>query len=230
MVKFIDTELKLIQSEVVRMWTLVYDQIGRTKQAVLGLDKNIAQQVSIRERLVDAFELKIDSEIEDFIALYTPVAIDLRFVLAMLKINNDLERIGDYAYSIARFVRETDAVELDAELVRRLRLEQMFSVVLEMMSGLKQSLEEMDPAHAVSVIAMDDTLDEVKSASDGILVEYAKKDSDAIPLLMGLGSIFRKLERAGDHLTNIAEEIVFFIDAKVIKHNDNAFPAGKDIN
>lgn len=227
MVKFIDTELKLIQSEVVRMWTLVYDQIGRTKQAVLGLDKNIAQQVSIRERLVDAFELKIDSEIEDFIALYTPVAIDLRFVLAMLKINNDLERIGDYAYSIARFVLETDAVELDAELVRRLRLEQMFSVVLDMMSGLKQSLEEMDPAHAVSVIAMDDTLDEVKSASDGILVEYAKKDSDAIPLLMGLGSIFRKLERAGDHLTNIAEEIVFFIDAKVIKHNDNAFP---DVN
>lgn len=229
MVKFIDTELKLIQSEVVRMWTLVYDQIGRTKQAVLGLDKNIAQQVSLRERLVDAFELKIDSEIEDFIALYTPVAIDLRFVLAMLKINNDLERIGDYAYSIARFVRETDAVELDAELVRRLRLEQMFSVVLEMMSGLKQSLEEMDPAHAVSVIAMDDTLDEVKSASDGILVEYAKKDSDAIPLLMGLGSIFRKLERAGDHLTNIAEEIVFFIDAKVIKHNDNAFPDGNGI-
>lgn len=229
MVKFIDTELKLIQSEVIRMWTLVYDQIDRTKQAVLGLDKNIAQQVSIRERLVDAFELKIDSEIEDFIALYTPVAIDLRFVLAMLKINNDLERIGDYAYSIARFVRETDAVKLDAELVRRLRLEQMFSVVLEMMSGLKQSLEEMDPAHAVSVIAMDDTLDEVKSASDGILVEYAKKDSDAIPLLMGLGSIFRKLERAGDHLTNIAEEIVFFIDAKVIKHNDNAFPDGNGI-
>ena len=226
MVKFIDTELKLIQSEVIRMWTLVYDQVDRTKQAVLGLDKNIAQQVSIRERLVDAFELKIDSEIEDFIALYTPVAIDLRFVLAMLKINNDLERIGDYAYSIARFVRETDAVKLDAELVRRLRLEQMFSVVLEMMSGLKQSLEEMDPAHAVSVIAMDDTLDEVKSASDGILVEYAKKDSDAIPLLMGLGSIFRKLERAGDHLTNIAEEIVFFIDPKVIKHNDNAFPDG----
>ncbi len=229
MVKFIDTELKLIQSEVIRMWTLVYDQVDRTKQAVLGLDKNIAQQVSIRERLVDAFELKIDSEIEDFIALYTPVAIDLRFVLAMLKINNDLERIGDYAYSIARFVRETDAVKLDAELVRRLRLEQMFSVVLEMMSGLKQSLEEMDPAHAVSVIAMDDTLDEVKSASDGILVEYAKKDSDAIPLLMGLGSIFRKLERAGDHLTNIAEEIVFFIDAKVIKHNDNAFPDGNGI-
>ena len=229
MVKFIDTELKLIQSEVIRMWTLVYDQVDRTKQAVLGLDKNIAQQVSIRERLVDAFELKIDSEIEDFIALYTPVAIDLRFVLAMLKINNDLERIGDYAYSIARFVRETDAVELDAEFVRRLRLEQMFSVVLEMMSGLKQSLEEMDPAHAVSVIAMDDTLDEVKSASDGILVEYAKKDSDAIPLLMGLGSIFRKLERAGDHLTNIAEEIVFFIDAKVIKHNDNAFPDGNGI-
>ena len=134
------------------------------------------------------------------------------------EINNDLERIGDYAYSIARFVLETDAVELDAELVRRLRLEQMFSVVLEMMSGLKQSLEEMDPAHAVSVIAMDDTLDAIKAASGDVLVDYARKNIDAMPLCMGLGGVFRKLERAGDHLSNIAEEIVFYIDAKVLKH------------
>ena len=218
MVKFVDTELKSIQGEIIRMWTLVYDQMERAKQAVMEFDKNIAKQITIRERLVDAFELKIDSEIEDFIALYTPVAIDLRFVLAMLKINNDLERIGDYAYSIARFVNESDAAGLDKELTERLRMEEMFSTVLEMMTSLRQSLEEMNPAHAISVIAMDDTLDSLNAESNAILVEYAKKDLEAIPLLMGLGSTFRKLERTGDHLTNIAEEIVFFIDAKIIKH------------
>ncbi len=218
MVKFVDTELKSIQGEIIRMWTLVYDQMERAKQAVMEFDKNVAKQITIRERLVDAFELKIDSEIEDFIALYTPVAIDLRFVLAMLKINNDLERIGDYAYSIARFVNESDAAGLDKELTERLRMEEMFSTVLEMMTSLRQSLEEMNPAHAISVIAMDDTLDSLNAESNAILVEYAKKDLEAIPLLMGLGSTFRKLERTGDHLTNIAEEIVFFIDAKIIKH------------
>ena len=72
MVKFVDTELKSIQREIIRMWTLVYDQMERAKQAVMEFDKNVAKQITIRERLVDAFELKIDSEIEDFIALYTP--------------------------------------------------------------------------------------------------------------------------------------------------------------
>lgn len=200
------------------MWTLVYNQMDQARQAVLGLDKDIAGQVIVRERRVDAFELKIDSDVEDFIALYTPVAVDLRFVLAMLKINNDLERIGDYADGIARFVRDAEATSLDEAWVERLQLKEMFSGVLEMMKELQQALIDEDPVKATSVMAMDDRLDKIKSASDGLLVEYAKSNQDNIALCMGLGGVFRKLERTGDHLTNIAEEIVFFIDAKVLKH------------
>lgn len=85
------------------MWTLVYNQLDRAGEAVLTLDKELAQQVMVRERRVNAFELKIDSDVEDIIALYNPVAIDLRFVLAMLKINTNLERLGDFAEGIARF-------------------------------------------------------------------------------------------------------------------------------
>ena len=113
MVKFIESELMQLRSEVYQMWTLVYNQMDQARLAVLGLDKDIAQQVIVRERRVDAYELKIDSDVEDFIALYTPVAVDLRFVLAMLKINNDLERIGDYADGIARFVRDSEGSVLD---------------------------------------------------------------------------------------------------------------------
>ena len=99
------------------MWTLVYNQLEQSQSAVLDLDRTIAQQIMVRERRVDAFELKIDSDVEDFIALFTPVAVDLRFVLAMLKINGDLERIGDYADGIARFVRDTDMETMDPACV-----------------------------------------------------------------------------------------------------------------
>lgn len=218
MVKFVDQQLTQLRNEVYRMWAMVYSQMDQARQAVLAMDRNIAQQIWVRERLVDAQDIKIDTQVEDFIALYTPVAVDLRFVLAMLKINSDLERIGDYAYSIARFVKETDVEKLDADLVGRLQLERMFGVVLEMMNELQASLMDENPAKASSVIDMDDELDRLKTASDSILMEYARTHTDELPVLMGLGSVFRKLERTGDHLTNIAEEIVFYIDAKVLRH------------
>lgn len=94
MVKFIESELVLLKKEIDEMWTLVYNQLDRAGDAVLTLDRELAQQVLVRERRVNAFELKIDSDVEDIIALYNPVAIDLRFVLAMLKINTNLERLG----------------------------------------------------------------------------------------------------------------------------------------
>ena len=94
MVKFIESELVLLKKEIDEMWTLVYNQLDRAGDAVLTLDRELAQQVLVRERRVNAFELKIDSDVEDIIALYNPVAIDLRFVLAMLQINTNLERLG----------------------------------------------------------------------------------------------------------------------------------------
>ena len=156
MVKFVDQQLTQLRNEVYRMWAMVYSQMDQARQAVLGMDRNIAQQIWVRERLVDAQDIKIDTQVEDFIALYTPVAVDLRFVLAMLKINSDLERIGDYAYSIARFVKETDVEKLDAALVDRLQLERMFDIVLEMMNGLQSSLMDENPSKASSVIDMDE--------------------------------------------------------------------------
>ena len=191
MVKFVETELQQLRGGVYDMWTLVSSQMELARQAVLGMDRNIARQVIVRERRVDAMELKLDSEVEDFIALYTPVAVDLRFVLAMFKINGDLERIGDYADGIARFVKDSDAAGLDAELAERLQLETMFSTLLIMMDDLRQSLMDEDAARATSVMAMDDTLDAIKAASGDVLVDYARKNIDAMPLCMGLGGVFR---------------------------------------
>ena len=213
MVKFIESELVLLKKEIDEMWTLVYNQLDRAGEAVLTLDKELAQQVIVRERRVNAFELKIDSDVEDVIALYNPVAIDLRFVLAMLKINTNLERLGDFAEGIARFVVKSEEPVLDEELLKRLRLEEMQKQVLSMLEVAKRALNEESLELATSVFAKDNLLDEINAEATAVLAEYIKEHPESTLSCLNLVGVFRKLERSGDHITNIAEEIVFFIDA-----------------
>jgi phosphate transport system protein len=219
MVKFIESELLLLKKEIDEMWTLVYSQLDRAGEAVLTLDKELARQVVVREKRVNAFELKIDSDVEDVIALYNPVAIDLRFVLAMLKINTNLERLGDFAESIARFVINCDEPALDGELLKRLRLEEMQAEVLSMLEITKRALNEESLELATSVFAKDNLLDDINGSVSSVLADYLKDHADNLLAYLNLVSVFRKLERSGDHITNIAEEIVFYIDAKVLKHS-----------
>jgi phosphate transport system protein len=162
MVKFIESELVLLKKEIDEMWTLVYNQLDRAGEAVLTFDRELAQQVLVRERRVNALELKIDSDVEDIIALYNPVAIDLRFVLAMLKINTNLERLGDFAEGIARFVLNSKEPVLDPDLLKQLRLEEMQAQVLAMLELAKKALQEESQDLATSVFAKDNLLDEIK--------------------------------------------------------------------
>ena len=102
MVKFIESELVLLKKEIDEMWNLVYNQLDRAGEAVLTLDSELARQVLVRERRVNAFELKIDSDVEDIIALYNPVAIDLRFVLAMYVLFYSEYILFSYTRSVLR--------------------------------------------------------------------------------------------------------------------------------
>ena len=222
MVKFIESELVLLKKKIDEMWALVYSQLDRAGESVLMLDKELAQQVIIREKRVNAFELKIDSDVEDIIALYNPVAIDLRFVLAMLKINSNLERLGDFAEGIARFVLRCTEPALDADLLKKLRFEEMLNEVRSMLELAKCALDEENIDLATNVFAKDNLLDEINANATGILAEYIHQYPESVYTCLELVSVFRKLERSGDHITNIAEEIVFFIDAKVLKHSNKA--------
>ncbi len=218
MVKFIESELVDLRREVNEMWTLVYNQLSCAGEAVLTFDRELAQQVIIREKRVNAFELKIDCDAEDAIALYNPVAIDLRFVLAMLKINTNLERLGDFAEGIARFVVHCDKEELDEDLLYELRLKEMVDQVLYMCDTAKKALNEESVELALSVFGKDNLLDEINANVSTILATYLENHKEDIRTCLDLADVFRKLERSGDHITNLAEEIVFYIDAEVLKH------------
>ena len=218
MVKFVDEELVKIRKEVLDMWTLVYDQMRNVCEAIPSSDKEKAWDVLIREKRVNASELKLDCDVEDFLVLYNPVAIDLRFALAMLKINADLERIGDFAENIARFIIKQNGEPIDPELLKRIRLQEMVDGLLDMLITSRLALDKEDLAMANSLFEKDNLLDEINAQATDVLAEYAKEHTDKTGFCIDFKSVFLRLERAGDHVTNLAEEIVFYIDAEVLKH------------
>lgn len=219
MVKFIEEELQNIRREVLEMWSLVYDQMKTVCEAVPTADKDKAWDVLIREKRVNASELKVDCDAEDFLVLYNPVAIDLRFVLAMYKINSDLERIGDFAEGIARFIIKEEGEAPDAELMKKLRFQEMVDQVLSMLKTTKDSLVKEDLGLANSIFAKDNLVDEINANVTRVLTDYVKEHPEKTAFAFDFKSVFLRLERAGDHVTNLAEEIVFYIDAEVLKHS-----------
>src|SRR5664279_3532267 len=120
-----ETELQDAKSEIINMWELVLLQLAKAKEAMLNFNKDLAREVIAKEKRVNAFELKIDRDCENIFALYSPVAIDLRFLLAVLKINTNLERSGDIAEGIAKHVLSVD-VAFKEELLEATKVIEMY--------------------------------------------------------------------------------------------------------
>lgn len=204
------------------MWTLVQSQLEKAKTALLAGDEELARVVMSREKRVNAFELKIDSDCENYIALFSPVAIDLRFVLSVLKINKTLERIGDFADGIARFVLETDEHNQHLPLLTSLNIEAMFSCVQEMLEKDKLALEEENTALAGVVFTIDNQVDECYTEAIQTLAKHITTHPEDVLYSLNVVTLLRKIERIGDHCNNIMEELVFYLDAKVLKHQKSA--------
>ncbi len=220
MVKFIEEELMVIRKEILDMWDLVYDQMKTACEAVPAADTKLAWNVVLREKRVNASELKIDCDVEDFLGLYSPVAVDLRFALAMQKMNNDLERIGDFAESIARFIiKNEEGKTPDPELLKKLRFNEMVEQVLSMLETARKALVDEDMELANTLFAKDNIVDEINGNVSKILADYIHEKPEDAQFCLDFKSVFLKLERTGDHTTNLDEEIIFYIDAKVLKHS-----------
>jgi phosphate transport system protein len=219
--KHSEKELQTLKDEVSQMWKLVLSQLEKAKQAFLEGDIELAREIASREKRVDAFELKIDSDCENYIVLYSPVAIDLRLVLSMIKISITLERIGDFAEGIARYVIEDGVNRPEALIVEELQIERMFDTLISMLSDSFVALESENTRLSGKIMAKDSEIDTIYGNSFDILIPYLQKSPENISHGLKLILLMRKLERIGDHCNNIVEEIVFYIDAKVLKHSGN---------
>ncbi|MGV3504442.1 MAG: phosphate signaling complex protein PhoU [Adhaeribacter sp.] len=213
----LEKELQRITSKVSEMWALVEYQVIHAKQALVHADTELAKKVIKRGKRVNAYDIKIDRMIENFFALYNPVAVDLRWALAILKINANLERIGDSAESVAVMLREIDS-PLDPELVQATQLWEMYDGAISMLTGVHHAFDQKDTEKARELISQDRLLNNIHRRTDKVLIAYIKQHPDRVAQALKVSGIIRKLERIGDQVTNIAEEIVFYVDAKVVKH------------
>ena len=213
----LDAELKQLKSDIVEMWELVISQMKKSKEALESFDKDLAHQVSSREKRVDAFELKINMDCENMLALFSPLAGDLRFVLAVLRINYDLERIGDYARSIVKIVAEGEK-PFSKKSLEEAKIQKMFESAITMLEATLDAFEKEDNLLVRSVFTMDDGLDKVNKHANEIVAELIKSQPDDLLNHLNLLSVIRRIERMGDQTKNIAEEIVFSLEAKVLRH------------
>lgn len=215
----IETELQLLKTEAINMWTLVNSQLSKARLAFLNFDKDLAREVVLKEKRVNGSELKIDRDCENIFALFCPVAIDLRFLLAVLKINSNLERIGDIAEGIAKYIIDAEA-PFGKELLEASRLLPMYEESVRMLEDTQEAFEREDTILARSVFKKDDFLDDVNKKSHKVLEQHVKDHPEELSQALWILSIIRKLERVGDQSKNIAEEIIFYLEAKVLKHRN----------
>lgn len=213
-----ELELQALRGEIDEMWKLVLSQTEKAKQAYLTYDQDLAYEIISREKRVNAFDSKIDSDCENYIALYAPVAIDLRLVLSLLKISSTLERIGDFTEGIARQILEKDYPKIEASLAEDLQIEDIFDTTITMLRECYIAFDTENTKLAGKILATDDKIDKLYYESLPILSKYIIENPDKGVYSLKTMLILRKLERMGDHCSNIVEEIVFYIDAKVLKH------------
>ncbi|MBP6977897.1 MAG: phosphate signaling complex protein PhoU [Bacteroidales bacterium] len=224
MTTHIDIELKILRTDIIYMWNLVINQLSKTRKATEEFDRGLATEIAATEKRIDAYELKIDMDCENILALFNPLANELRFVLSVLKINYNLERIGDFAWGIAKIIRDKDH-PFSSEALSTTQLLMLFDTSIDMLSEALVAFESEDNQLARSIFSKDVTLDEANREAvnniSGLIHHYPDEVKDLLNLLI----VVRKLERAGDHTKNICEEIIFYLEAKVLRHkkkNKNA--------
>lgn len=217
MITPLEQEINALKAELTDMWILVQSQISSAKEAMVTFDKDLAREVTVKEKRVNAFELKIDRDCENIMALRTPVAVDLRFLLAALKINNNLERIGDIADGIAKYVIESP-VNFDADILEKSEVAKMFDEAIAILADVRSAFEKEDTALARSIFKRDESLNTINKAAIGNIATIIKDDVSQVNQALYMLSVVRRLERVGDQSANIAEEIIFYIEAKILKH------------
>ncbi len=217
MERHFDHELKELNNDILRMGAFAEEAIYKSVEALKNRDRALAQDVINNDTNVDQLELAIDEKCIDLIARYQPMAKDLRFITTGMKINNELERIADIAVDIAQRTLEI----VDKPLLKPLvDIPKLTLVAQNMIKSAIDSFVKGDISLARNVLLSDTEADQLRNLIQKELIEdYMVKDGATAPRAVQLLLIARFLERICDHVTNIAEDVIYMIQAKVVKHH-----------
>jgi len=208
-------ELEALKADIIRMGSLVEEAITDSIKAMLERKPEIARRVLQNEQQINAFELQNDAAVVRLLALQQPVARDLRFILAALKINNDLERIGDHAVNLAE-----SAVTYSSKPPLNLQtgIPQMAQIAQAMLRDAIDGFVHTNAASCRGVLRNDDLADALNRKTVDDLIALIQRDPSSVQQALELVRVSRNLERVADLATNIAEEVIFEVEAAVVKH------------
>ncbi|HRZ39466.1 MAG TPA: phosphate signaling complex protein PhoU [Candidatus Omnitrophota bacterium] len=217
MERHFDHELNDLNNDILRMGAFAEEAIYKSVEALKARDRELAQAVIDQDTMIDQLELIIDEKCIDLIARYQPMAKDLRFITTGMKINNELERIADIAVDIAQRTLEI----VDKPLLKPLiDIPKLAQVAQKMIKGAIDAFVNNDMDLARQVLMSDSEADQLRNIIQKELIEdYMVKDGSTAPRAVQLLLIARFLERICDHTTNIAEDVIYMIQAKVVKHH-----------
>ena len=222
----LEPELDLLKENIEEMIALVISQLSKCKEATINSDQALAEQIVANDKRVNAMELKIDKDCENILALYNPVAKDLRFVIAALKINNDLERIGDNAEGIAALMTKV-MEKADDAFFDKFKLIKMFDNAISMIQDIEKAMVNDDSKIARNIFKKDEFLNQNNADAVKVTIKLMKEFPQKAKTILRLFSVIRKLERIGDLTKNLGEEIIFHLEAEVIKHRKNRVKSKK---
>ncbi|NWF51132.1 MAG: phosphate signaling complex protein PhoU [Ignavibacteriaceae bacterium] len=215
MERIIDENLEKLKTRLIKMCSLVDEQVDMAIRAVNEENPELAKMVIDRDAKVDKYDLKIDKICLKLFALSQPVAMDLRLIMSSVTINSNLERIGDIAVNIAEnYLR----LKQKPDFFNRTKFQEMANLLKEMLRNSIDSFIQQNADLAEKVIQTDKLLDNLNSENYQILISIMKENPANIDAAVEFLGMSRQMERIGDHTTNIAEDVYFIVKANLIKH------------
>lgn len=216
MVQFFESEYDNLRTKIISLGAFIEKQFGMTTDALLEMNEEKGRQVVQMDDDVDNMEIEIDDLAITLFAKYQPVACDLRFIAAVIKINNDFERIGDQAVNISKRI---------SYLVPRpdlsINLKPMTDLAQEMLHLANEALVNNDITAARKILEKEGQMDDLQLEYYTKVTEIMKADTKNVKRGLNFMFIVKSLERIGDHATNIAEDIIYYVKAKDIRHKDS---------
>ena len=215
-VRHFQEELEALQSRLLEMGGLAEERVSTAVQSLVGRDIASIEHVLYGDEPINALHVEIDSRCFKLLALHQPMATDLRAIVAVVKINTDLERVGDLAVNIAEAAKR---YAVHPPVKKLIDIPQMGDIAQEMLHDALDAFVRRDTKLAQQVLNEDDRLDGLKTQIFRELLDYMLKDPATVEPALDLILVSRHLERIGDHATNVAEDVIFMVSALDVRHH-----------
>ena len=215
MSKHLQRDIESLNSELLNISSMVEEMIDKATQALSERRYDLADQVVASDSFVDEHEVHVEEECLKMLALHQPVAVDLRRIATVMKVNGDLERIADLAVSIAQRAKAMDAFPafpIPEQLPR------MVVIATQMVRGVMDAFVTMDTAAARRIMAMDREVDQFNCVIIEELQNVMRAQADLVEAALHCFSAVRHIERIADHATNIAEDVVYLVEGEIVRH------------